>query len=84
MRVVQDKVFNAVTIDLDETTYVRCSFNGCIFRYSGRKSGIYDCKSTPDCKWEFHGAASRTVSLLTTMGMLRPEYEFKDLPDTIH
>ena len=71
MEVIENKDSNRETIVLDDKFFVNCHFTNCNLMYSGGEMLSKDSRFD-NCPLQFSGAASRTVNLLTTFGVLKP------------
>jgi hypothetical protein len=68
MRWIKEKQFSGVRVEVDDGTFIRCEFNSCHLAYCGGLFNFNGCKFSPDCTWEFSGAAGLTLNML---GLLR-------------
>jgi hypothetical protein len=59
--------FENVTIFLDGSSFVECTFDNCTLIYSGLLPVALDTSSFNNCRWEFSGAAQNTVGLMAAL-----------------
>lgn len=67
MRVQQDKAFEGVTIDIDDTQFIRCKLYSCTLRYSGGECEFIACDITNN-HIIVTGTAERTMKVLGSLG----------------
>ena len=60
-----DSQFSNATQDLDGNEFDRCTFHDSTLVYSGGDPPtIMNCQFSNTCRWEFRGAAERTVGFM--------------------
>lgn len=63
----QNRTFKNEPINLDDNTYIGCTFNHCEIIYSGGGPPNLTNNSFNDCSWTFDGAAARTLSFMAAL-----------------
>jgi hypothetical protein len=65
--IAQNQTFNDITIYIDGSTYMGCTFQRCIMVFSGVLPVHIVGNKFIQCKWEFAGPAANTVGFLTSL-----------------
>jgi hypothetical protein len=73
MQLVQNQVVAGKPIALDENHFVNCKYTNCDLFYSGG-DWAWTNTSFENCRFSFSGSASRTIALLTNLGMVKPGF----------
>ena len=72
--------FENVTIFLDGSSFIECTFENCNLIYSGLLPAALNTNSFNNCRWEFSGAAQNTVGFMADLyraGALRHSIIFE-------
>lgn len=64
----KDATFENQTIDLDGHAFEDCTFVNCTIRYRGNPYRLLGRWGRQNLKWEFRGAARRTIHILRDIG----------------
>ncbi|MGD1082878.1 MAG: hypothetical protein ABR881_31570 [Candidatus Sulfotelmatobacter sp.] len=67
MRDQRDKALEGVTLDIDDTRFIRCKLYSCTVRYSGGECEFLACDITNN-QIVVAGAAQRTMKVLESLG----------------
>ncbi len=59
--------FTNEPINLDDNTYIGCTFSHCEIIYSGGAIPTLTNNSFSDCSWTFDGAAARTLAFMAAL-----------------
>ena len=59
--------FENVTIFLDGSSFIECTFENCNLIYSGLLPAALNTNSFNNCRWEFSGAAQNTVGFMADL-----------------
>lgn len=59
--------FADITIFLDGSTFVGCTFESCKLVFCGTLPFVFSNNATVDCGWESAGAASSVIELLASL-----------------
>ena len=59
--------FENVTIFLDGSSFIECTFENCTLIYSGLLPAALNTSSFKNCRWEFSGAAQNTVGFMADL-----------------
>jgi hypothetical protein len=73
MRKVSGRTFHTERVQIDDTSFVNCTFDRCNLIYSGSERFGFDGCKFNDCRWGFEGAAAFTIGFLTVMYGAQPE-----------
>jgi len=71
MQVFQGKKFTTGKIDLDDTRFIKCSFERCTLRYGGGEFEWEDCHVGENVGLEIHGAAERARIVFNMFGLMK-------------
>jgi hypothetical protein len=67
--IAQKQTFKDLTISLDGSTFVGCTFNHCKLIYSGMLPVTLEDNVFNNCSWDFSGAARNTVGFMSALYM---------------
>lgn len=63
----EGQTFRDRRIQLDGGSFYGCTFERCVFVYSGLMAATLDRCTFTACQWEFQGPASETLGFLAVM-----------------
>ncbi len=63
---IEDKKFNAETVQLDGNQFTECEFTNCVVQIAGVMPFQLAACSFNNCDWEFIGPASNTLKFMAT------------------
>ncbi|PNY82053.1 hypothetical protein [Deinococcus koreensis] len=67
MQTIENQTFSNQRIELDDTQFVGCTFDGCVLIYSGTGgTSLSDC-TIHNTGFGFEGGAAKTLELLSAM-----------------
>ena len=67
MELSSDQTFEGATLNLDDRSFVRCTFRNCEFWYSGGDWALVECQ-LQNCSLKLFGPADRSARLLQLFG----------------
>jgi hypothetical protein len=69
MTVIENQTLANGIVALDDRIFMNCTYENCLLLYSG---GDVDFKAAVfrNCRFEFPGAAGRTIYILRTFGLI--------------
>lgn len=67
MKVIENQTFTKKRIEIDDTQFTGCTFNGCVLVYSGTGGTAMNGCHLNETGFEFEGGAAKTIELLTAM-----------------
>jgi hypothetical protein len=62
--IARKQKFKDVTIFLDGSSFIECTFERCTFVYSGLMLVALEDNSFKECKWQFSGSAQNTLAFM--------------------
>jgi hypothetical protein len=72
MHVHRDKTFSSQSFELEDISFINCQLKDCDLFYSGGDFDFQECRFE-SCRFHWRGHAKNTVSLLQSIGALRPQ-----------
>ncbi|WP_309570409.1 hypothetical protein [Deinococcus sp.] len=67
MQAIENQTFTKQRIEIDDTQFTNCTFDGCILIYSGTGGTALNGCHLNDTGFAFEGSAAKTLELLTAM-----------------
>ena len=68
METVENRKFQDETVNLDQTRFVRCSFEGCVLAFSGERCEWHETTFS-NCEIALRGTASNVLQVLRAFGV---------------
>ncbi len=69
MQIVQQQKLEGLSVSIDDTHFVDCTFIDCILEYSGRPIS-FERTVMRGCRYVFFGSARSTVQFLQGVGLM--------------
>ena len=87
--IAHNQRYKDTRITLDGATFVGCTFENCIFVFSGLLPPLLEGNTITACKWEFTGPAANTVAFMSALyrsgahDVIEKTFEnIRNMPDT--
>jgi hypothetical protein len=81
---IERRHFDSLTLSIDGTHFIECTFRDCVLEYSGQPY-VLERSKLSGCRYVFFGPARGTVHFLQSVGLILPGgFDWCEFPTHIH